>query len=120
MVEKKEAGVISSVDATDLEFATAEKQRARSFLRERFLRVVTGIIGKKFRFLLVYHVYYLVTSIEIAKDSSLFPPFSLIAPEITSDVYISRSNCSYLCISLQNRLNMAPIESLVAMHQWRI
>jgi len=31
----------------DLAFATPEKQEARAFLRERFLRVITGIIGKK-------------------------------------------------------------------------
>jgi len=32
---------------TDLEFASLEKQRARAFMRERFLRVITGIVGKK-------------------------------------------------------------------------
>lgn len=33
--------------SVDLEFATAEKQEARAFLRERFLRVITGIVGKQ-------------------------------------------------------------------------
>lgn len=32
---------------SNLEFATSEKQEARSFLRERFLRVITGIVGMK-------------------------------------------------------------------------
>ncbi|TGZ47586.1 gem-associated protein 7-like isoform X1 [Temnothorax curvispinosus] len=36
----------SSANKPDLPFASAEKQKARAFLRERFLRVVTGIIGK--------------------------------------------------------------------------
>ncbi|KAJ8669949.1 hypothetical protein QAD02_001208 [Eretmocerus hayati] len=35
------------------DFATEEKQKARAFLRERFLRVVTGIIGKPAKF----HLY---------------------------------------------------------------
>ena len=30
----------------EYDFATAEKQVARAFLRERFLRVITGIVGK--------------------------------------------------------------------------
>ncbi|XP_024880198.1 gem-associated protein 7-like isoform X2 [Temnothorax curvispinosus] len=34
----------SSANKPDLPFASAEKQKARAFLRERFLRVVTGII----------------------------------------------------------------------------
>lgn len=34
---------------SDLAFATLEKQKVRAFLRERFLRVVTGTIGKKVR-----------------------------------------------------------------------
>ncbi|XP_076247240.1 gem-associated protein 7 [Calliopsis andreniformis] len=37
---------------TTLEFATPEKQEARAFLRERFLRVITGIVGKKAEFYL--------------------------------------------------------------------
>jgi hypothetical protein len=28
------------------DFATPEKQEARTFLRERFLRVITGVVGK--------------------------------------------------------------------------
>ncbi|XP_076752851.1 gem-associated protein 7 [Xylocopa sonorina] len=38
---------------TNMEFATSEKQEARAFLRERFLRVVTGIVGKQAEF----HLY---------------------------------------------------------------
>ncbi|XP_046142257.1 gem-associated protein 7-like [Osmia bicornis bicornis] len=37
---------------SNLEFATAEKQEARAFLRERFLRVITGIVGKQAEFYL--------------------------------------------------------------------
>lgn len=32
------------------DFATPEKQEARAFLRERFLRVITGIVGTIFTF----------------------------------------------------------------------
>lgn len=35
----------SAANRDELEFASLEKQRARAFLRERFLRVVTGIVG---------------------------------------------------------------------------
>lgn len=34
----------------DLAFVTPEKQEARALLRERFLRVITGIIGKPTEF----------------------------------------------------------------------
>lgn len=34
-------------DNINVEFATPEKQEARAFLRERFLRVITGIVGMK-------------------------------------------------------------------------
>lgn len=33
---------------TNMDFATSEKQEARAFLRERFLRVITGIVGMKY------------------------------------------------------------------------
>lgn len=33
---------------TNMDFATFEKQEARAFLRERFLRVITGIVGMKY------------------------------------------------------------------------
>lgn len=45
MTEQDE--INSSANKLDLPFATSEKQEARAFLRERFLRVITGIIGKK-------------------------------------------------------------------------
>lgn len=32
----------------NMDFATSEKQEARAFLRERFLRVITGIVGMKY------------------------------------------------------------------------
>ncbi|XP_076686483.1 gem-associated protein 7 [Andrena cerasifolii] len=38
--------------STILEFVTPEKQEARAFLRERFLRVITGIVGKQAEFYL--------------------------------------------------------------------
>jgi len=48
MIEAEEISEDSSVARpSDPEFATLEKQRARAFLRERFLRVITGIVGKK-------------------------------------------------------------------------
>ncbi|XP_076172539.1 gem-associated protein 7 [Ptiloglossa arizonensis] len=37
-------------NSTNLDFATPEKQEARAFLRERFLRVITGIVGKQAEF----------------------------------------------------------------------
>lgn len=47
MTEQDE--INSSTNESDLAFATPEKQKARAFLRERFLRVITGIIGKTVR-----------------------------------------------------------------------
>lgn len=49
---EQESDPTSNVDA-NLDFATVEKQEARAFLRERFLRVITGIVGKQARF----HLY---------------------------------------------------------------
>ncbi|XP_066600862.1 gem-associated protein 7-like [Prorops nasuta] len=34
----------------EYDFTSPEKQEARSFLRERFLRVITGIVGKQAKF----------------------------------------------------------------------
>ncbi|XP_011882232.1 PREDICTED: gem-associated protein 7-like [Vollenhovia emeryi] len=48
MTEQKE--IDSSTNKPDLPFAAPEKQEARAFLRERFLRVITGIIGKPTEF----------------------------------------------------------------------
>lgn len=50
MTEQDE--INSSASKPDLTFATPEKQKARAFLRERFLRVITGIIGKPTEFYL--------------------------------------------------------------------
>ena len=44
-VEEKNSEKVLNKD-----YATPEKQEARAFLRERFLRLVTGIIGKFFNF----------------------------------------------------------------------
>jgi len=50
MIEQEETD--SNASKTDLAFATPEKQETRAFLRERFLRVITGIIGKPAEFYL--------------------------------------------------------------------
>lgn len=49
MVDRnEEVGAISSASTSDPEDVRAdEQQQARAFLRERFLRVVTGIVGKE-------------------------------------------------------------------------
>ncbi|CAL1679959.1 unnamed protein product [Lasius platythorax] len=52
MIEQAETDVTSSTNTNDLEFAAPEKQKARAFLRERFLRVLTGIAGKQAEFYL--------------------------------------------------------------------
>ncbi|XP_029161982.1 gem-associated protein 7-like [Nylanderia fulva] len=52
MIEQAKTDVTSSTKATDLEFAAPDKQKARAFLRERFLRVLTGIVGKQVEFYL--------------------------------------------------------------------
>lgn len=48
MIEKEERNDESSKENVELDFSTSEKQEARAFLRERFLRVITGIVGKVF------------------------------------------------------------------------
>ncbi|XP_014482071.1 PREDICTED: gem-associated protein 7-like [Dinoponera quadriceps] len=48
MIQREEVDVVSG--AANLGFASPEKQQARAFLRERFLRVVTGIVGKQAEF----------------------------------------------------------------------
>ncbi|XP_050455730.1 gem-associated protein 7-like [Cataglyphis hispanica] len=52
MIEQTETDITSSANTADLEFAAPEKQKARAFLRERFLRVITGIVGKQTEFYL--------------------------------------------------------------------
>ncbi|XP_029661880.1 gem-associated protein 7-like [Formica exsecta] len=52
MIEQMETDITSSANTADLEFAAPEKQKARAFLRERFLRVITGIVGKQTEFYL--------------------------------------------------------------------
>ncbi|KAF7399484.1 hypothetical protein HZH68_008076 [Vespula germanica] len=50
MIEKEEQNDESDKENIELDFSTSEKQEARAFLRERFLRVITGIVGKKTKF----------------------------------------------------------------------
>ncbi|XP_015601018.1 gem-associated protein 7-like [Cephus cinctus] len=50
MTNKPEESMISELAVEKHDFATTEKQDARAFLRERFLRVVTGIVGKRAEF----------------------------------------------------------------------
>ncbi|KAG7205503.1 hypothetical protein KM043_007485 [Ampulex compressa] len=53
MTEEEKEKAKAEGEESKPEFATEEKQRARAFLRERFLRVVTGIVGKQAEF----HMY---------------------------------------------------------------
>lgn len=48
MIQREEESAVPGANTTNLGFATPEKQQARAFLRERFLRIVTGVVGKKF------------------------------------------------------------------------
>lgn len=50
MTESNEDNIQLNENDTNMEFATPEKQEARAFLRERFLRVITGIVGRKLCF----------------------------------------------------------------------
>ncbi|KAL6434272.1 hypothetical protein ACFW04_006005 [Cataglyphis niger] len=52
MIEQTETDITSNANTAYLEFAAPEKQKARAFLRERFLRVITGIVGKQTEFYL--------------------------------------------------------------------
>ncbi|KAK9310638.1 hypothetical protein QLX08_000172 [Tetragonisca angustula] len=53
MTNSVEDNIQLNENNTNVEFATAEKQEARAFLRERFLRIITGIVGKQAKF----HLY---------------------------------------------------------------
>lgn len=46
MIESNEAESKFAETNSEQDFSTPEKQEARTFLRERFLRVITGVIGK--------------------------------------------------------------------------
>lgn len=48
MIGNDDGGLKSIENNLEYEFSTSEKQEARTFLRERFLRVITGVIGEKF------------------------------------------------------------------------
>ncbi|XP_058799265.1 gem-associated protein 7-like [Phymastichus coffea] len=50
--KKSDKNTTEATNSTN-DFASPEKQNARAFLRERFLRVITGIIGKPAKF----HLY---------------------------------------------------------------
>lgn len=58
MIEKEEQNDESDKENIELDFSTSEKQEARAFLRERFLRVITGIVGKFFRFFISSYILY--------------------------------------------------------------
>lgn len=45
MIEGESFVDVLNEEEPKYEFATEEKQEARAFLRERFLRIVTGIVG---------------------------------------------------------------------------
>lgn len=45
-MEKEDAGSSSEEEELNNDLKNVEKQNARAFLRERFLKVVTGIVGK--------------------------------------------------------------------------
>lgn len=46
MKEDHESNLNENIIDVKYNFATKEKQEARSLLRERFLRVITGVVGK--------------------------------------------------------------------------
>ncbi|XP_012255945.2 gem-associated protein 7-like [Athalia rosae] len=50
MVGSDEAELKISESSVNHDFSTPEKQEARTFLRERFLRVISGVIGKEASF----------------------------------------------------------------------
>lgn len=59
------------------EFATPDKQEARAFLRERFLRIITGIVGKHqfidiSTFLAVMNCLFLILQSHIAMKTTTF------------------------------------------------
>lgn len=76
MVEgDEEVSVVPGTSAgNNMDFATPEKQEARAFLRERFLRVITGIIGEKFSF---DHRAYTSLFLSDSTSSNRFAPLSL-------------------------------------------
>lgn len=46
MESDSESNLIENDIDRKYDFATKEKQEARAFLRERFLRVITGVVGE--------------------------------------------------------------------------
>ncbi|XP_051170181.1 gem-associated protein 7-like [Leptopilina boulardi] len=50
MKEDHESNLNENIIDVKYNFATKEKQEARSLLRERFLRVITGVVGKETKF----------------------------------------------------------------------
>lgn len=50
MIEKEEQNTETNEENVKLNFSSPENQEARAFLRERFLRIITGIVGKKAKF----------------------------------------------------------------------
>ncbi|XP_043271103.1 gem-associated protein 7-like [Venturia canescens] len=50
MIEKEQECEKLTDEIVEQDFAKPERQEARAFLRERFLRVITGIVGKPAEF----------------------------------------------------------------------
>jgi len=63
----------STAKTADLGFAAPEKQKARAFLRERFLRVITGIVGKKIHTIFANTLFILI---KLKTFESIFIIFS--------------------------------------------
>lgn len=117
MAQHEEVSAISSTNTTNLEFATPEKQRARTFLRERFLRVVTGIVGKKFHLIFAYTFCYLVIILE---KFVLFPPLSLTYQRTVQNFnvylhdHVFMNIFSDTLILIRNRTKIAQVTLVVA------
>lgn len=72
MIEKEEQNDESDKKNIELDFSTSEKQEARAFLRERFLRVITGIVGKFFRFFISSYILYNLNNYNEVKIDCIF------------------------------------------------
>ena len=65
MTNSVEENIQLNENNTNVEFATTEKQEARAFLRERFLRIITGIVGTNFYIFKPISVFINQTKISI-------------------------------------------------------
>lgn len=56
-IEKRLSESEMDFTPSNIDFSSLKKQEARAFLRERFLRIITGVIGKKFYLVnFLYHI----------------------------------------------------------------